>query len=142
MVDTSLWWWIIFGLDFLIYGFCCIMIIKRKNFTSISIRSPTLLLSTILSNFFMKIIIDLYKIFEKNEISSFYYIFRFIMILSMILRYQRILICCGIDSLSREEEKKKKKQYKEKKYLYHEKYYVRILLIGFVLFFIAHHLPS
>ena len=59
------------------------------------------------------------------------------MILSMILRYQRILICCGIDSLSREEEEFDKKQYKEKKYLYHEKYYVRILLIGFVLFFIA-----
>ena len=137
MADNDICWWILLGLDCVIYGLCCIMIIKRKNYTSISIRSPTLLLSTILSNFFMKIIIVLYKLLEKNEISSFYYIFRLMMILSVILRYERILICCNIDSLKREEEEFNRKHYKEKKYLYHEKFYVRILLIAFALFLIS-----
>ena len=137
MGDNNICWWILLGLDCLIYGLCCIMIIKRKNYTSISIRSPTLLLSTILSNFFMKIIIDLYKLFKRNEISSFYYIFRLMMVLSVILRYERILICCNINSLKREEEEFNRKQYKEKKYLYHEKFYVRLLLIAFALFLIS-----
>ena len=137
MGDNYIYWCILLGLDCIIYGLCCIMIIKRKNYTSISIRSPTLLLSTILSNFFMKIIIVLYKLFENNQISSFYYIFRLMMILSVILRYERILICCNIDSLKREEEEFNRRYYKEKKYLYHEKFYVRLLLIAFALFLIS-----
>ena len=59
------------------------------------------------------------------------------MILSMILRYERILICCDIESLKREEMEFNKSKYKEKRYLYHEKFYVRILLIAFFLFFIS-----
>ena len=133
----EIYWWILFGLDFLIYGLCCIMIIKRKNYTSISIRSPTLLLVTNISNFFMNLIIILYKIFEYNEISSFYYLFRFTMMLSIILRYERILICCRIEKLNKEEEELDRKQFIEKKYLYQEKFYVRLLIAVFGLLLIA-----
>ena len=136
-MNSSIFWWILFGIDFIIYGLCCIIIIKRKNYTSVSIRSPTLLLISILSNFFMNIIIILYQIFESNKISSFYYLFRLTMILSMILRYERIIICCRIDKLNKVEEELDKKQYTEKKYLYHEKFYVRILVVVFILFLIV-----
>jgi len=136
-MNSAIFWWILFVIDFIIYGLCCIIIIKRKNYTSVSIRSPTLLLISILSNFFMNIIIILYQIFESNNISSFYYLFRLTMILSMILRYERIIICCRIDKLNKVEEELDKKQYTEKKYLYHEKFYVRILVVVFILFLIV-----
>ena len=137
MGENSPLWWILFGINFLVYGLCCILIIKRKNYTSISIRSPTLLLGTILSNFFMNIIIIFYKIFENNNISSFYYLFRFMMILSMILRYERILICCKITKINKEEEELDRKQFTEKKFLYKEKFFVRLLLAAFTLFLIV-----
>ena len=137
MGENSPLWWILFGINFLVYGVCCILIIKRKNYTSISIRSPTLLLGTILSNFFMNIIIIFYKIFENNNISSFYYLFRFMMILSMILRYERILICCKITKINKEEEELDRKQFTEKKFLYKEKFFVRLLLAAFTLFLIV-----
>ena len=136
-MNSAIFWWILFVIDFIIYGLCCIIIIKRKNYTSVSIRSPTLLLISILSNFFMNIIIILYQIFKSNNISSFYYLFRLTMILSMILRYERIIICCRIDKLNKVEEELDKKQYTEKKYLYHEKFYVRILVVVFILFLIV-----
>ena len=137
MEEKEIFWWILFGLDFIIYGLCCIMIIKRKNYTSISIRSPTLLLLTNLSNFFMSIIIILHKIFKKNEISSFYYLFRLTMMLSIILRYERILICCRIEKLNKEEEELDRKQFIEKKYLFQEKFYVRLVIALFGLFLIS-----
>ncbi len=132
----DVFWWILFSLDFLVYGFCCIMIIKRKNYTSISIRSPTLILTNILGNFFMSIIIVLFQIFDSNYISSFYYLFRLMMILSILLSYQRILICCRIEKITKKEEEIDKKLLSEKKYLFQEKFYVRLLLCIFVLFII------
>ena len=126
--------WILFGFNCLIYGFCCIMIIKRKKYTCISIRSPTLLLSNVLSNFFMITIIVLYEIYKENYISSFYYIFRIIMVLSLILRYERILICYKINSMNKKEIELDRKQFTEKRYLFQEKFYMRILLGVFIIF--------
>jgi hypothetical protein len=131
------YWWIIFGFNFLLYGFCCILIIKRKNYTSISIRSPTLLLSTILGNFFINTIIVLYQIFENNIISSFYYLFRVMLFLSIILRYQRILICCKIDKMDKQEIELDRKEFSEKRFLFQEKFYVRILLVVLLIFLVA-----
>jgi len=134
---NSIYWWLIFCFNFLLYGFCCILIIKRKNYTCISIRSPTLLLSTILGNFFLTTIILLYQIFENNIISSFYYIFRVMLFLSIILRYQRILLCCKIDKLDKQEIELDKKQFSEKRFLFQEKFYVRILLGVLALFLVV-----
>ena len=135
--DNVYWWWILFGLNIIVYGLCCIMIIKRKNYTSISIRSPTLLLSTNFSNFLIITIITFYEIFEINLISSFYYIFRLTMVLSIILRYERILACCRVDKVKRDEIELDKRQFTEKKYLYQEKFYVRILICAFTIFLIV-----
>ena len=133
---NSIYLWIIFVFNFLLYGLCCILIIKRKNFTSISIRSPTLLLTTILGNFFISTIILLYQIFENNIISSFYYLFRVILFLSIILRYQRILMCCKIDKMDKQEIELDRKEFSDKRFLFQEKFYVRILLVVLVIFLV------
>ena len=136
-MENKIIWWILFCVDFIVYGICCVFIIKRKNFTSISIRSPTLLLFSILSNFFMSIIILLYKLYEKNVISSFYYLFRLMLIFSMIFRYERILVCCKTHRLNKLEEELDRKHFKEKRYLYQEKFYVRLLIGSSLLFLIV-----
>jgi hypothetical protein len=59
------------------------------------------------------------------------------MILSMILRYERILICCKITKINKEEEELDRKQFTEKKFLYKEKFFVRLLLAAFTLFLIV-----
>ena len=129
MNDEKNYFWFPLILDIIVYGVCCVMIFKRRHYTSISIRSPILLLSNILGNFFMNLIIAIFKITEENYVSSFYYWFRFMMVFSMILTYERILICCRIDKISREEEECDKKLLTEKKYLFQEKFYVRLLFI-------------
>ena len=126
MEAMNICWWILFGLNFIFYGITCIMIIKRKIYTSISMRSPTLLLMSILGNFFMIQIIILYKIFDINLISAFYFFFRVMMVLSLILRYQRIIKCCYI---YKNNEREDEKYFSNKRYLYQEKYYFKILAI-------------
>ena len=81
--------------------------------------------------------IVLYNILNLNIISSFYYLFRLMMILSMILTYERILICCRIDRINKEEEEIDKRLLSKKKYLFQEKFYVRLLLVVLLLFIIA-----
>ena len=122
---TEIFWWIPFAINFLLYGICCLLIIKRKTLTIISIRSPTLLLTTIIGNFLMSLIIILYKIIGQNFFSSFYYLFRAMMIVSLILRYERIIICCGINK----NDVADLKQFYDKRYIFTEKFYVRVLMI-------------
>ena len=121
---TEIFWWIPFAINFLLYGICCLLIIKRKTLTIISIRSPTLLLTTIIGNFLMSLIIILYKIIGQNFFSSFYYLFRAMMIVSLILRYERIIICCGINK----NDVADLKQFYDKRYIFTEKFYVRVLM--------------
>ena len=102
------------------------MILKRKIYTSISMRSPVLLLMTIVGNFCISQIIVLFKIFYNNNISAFYFFFRLMMILSLILRYERILKCYNIYNNNEREDEK---YFSNKRYLYQEKYYFKILVI-------------
>ena len=121
MESMEICWWILFSANFILYGVTCVMIIKRKRYTSISMRSPTLSLMTILGNFFLSQIIILYEIFDKNIISFFYYFFRVMMVVSLILRYERILKCCKIYKNSEREDEKyfsKKKVFIPRKILF------------------------
>ena len=99
MVDYNgkLIWIIIILFNCILYGLCCLLIIKRKNYTYISIRSPTLLLVTNFSNFLMSITLLLFKITESNYISIIFYVFRFTMFFSLIIRYERIITCFKTD---------------------------------------------
>ena len=126
MESTVIGWWIFFFFYSIIYGLTCFMTIKRKTFTSISIRSPTLSIIAILGNFFLGEIIILYKIFNINAFSPFYFLFRAMMIISLILRYERILKCCNTYKNSEREDEK---YFTKKRYLYQEKYYFKILIL-------------
>ena len=119
-------WWILFSINIFLYGATCIMILKRKIYTSISMRSPVLLIMTIFGNFCICQIIILFKLFNNNYISAFYFFFRLMMILSLILRYERILKCYNI---YKNNEREDEKYFSKKRYLYQEKYYFKILAI-------------
>ena len=119
-------WIIIIIFNCIVYGLCCLLIIKRKTFSYISIRSPTLLLMVNFSNFLLTIILILCKALELKFLSIFYYIFRITMIASILLRYERILACFKISI----------QKFYNKRRLLQEKFYVRLLLIIFAIFFI------
>jgi len=129
-------WIIIIIFNTLVYGICCLLIIKRKNFTAISIRSPTLLLCTILSNFIMTVTLILHKIVDNNFISIFYYIFRIMMSISIFLRNERILSCFKYNS-DKFNTGEIMEKFTLKRYLLLEKLYVKIFIGLFLLFFIG-----
>ena len=129
-------WIIIIIFNTLVYGICCLLIIKRKNFTAISIRSPTLLLCTILSNFIMTVTLILHKIIDNNFISIFYYIFRIMMSISIFLRNERILSCFKYNS-DKFNTGEIMEKFTLKRYLLLEKLYVKIFIGLFLLFFIG-----
>ena len=141
MSESNVFWWIPFGFNFILYGGCCVLILKRKNLSMISVRSPTLLLGTIMGNFLMSLVIIVSQLIGIDEddqksglfITSFYYLFRLMMIVSIFLRNERIILCCGINTNDTTD----MKQFYDKRYLFVEKFYVRILLGFFAVFFIG-----
>lgn len=120
-------WIIIIASNILIYGLCCFLIYKRKQFSGISVRSPMLLLCTNISNFAMSMIILLHKLFESNILSIFYYLFRLMMMIAFFLRYERILTCFKYNS-DKFNIKLNIEKFAEKRYLLQEKYYVKIYI--------------
>lgn len=134
--NNEIIWIIIIIFNAIIYGVCCFFIIKRKNFSAISIRSPTLLLCNNISNFIMSLTLILYKLVDSNFISIFYYVFRFMMDISIFLRYERILSCFkyNTDKFNTNENMEK---FAERRYLLQEKFYVRIFIGLFCIFFIS-----
>ena len=129
-------WIIIIIINVIIYGVCCFLILRRKNFTAISIRSPTLLLSSIVSNFIMNLVIILHKIVNSNFISIFYYIFRLMLTFSFFLKFERILICFRYnkDKFNTNENMEK---FADKRYLLQEKFYVKIFIGFFIVIFLS-----
>ena len=126
MEEIAIGWWFLFVFILLIYGLTCFMTIKRKTFTSISIRSPTISIITIIGNFLLSEMIILYKIYYNNAFSPLYFFFRVMMVVSLILRYERILKCCKTYKNSEREDEK---YFSRKRYLYQEKYYFKILIL-------------
>ena len=111
-------------------------IIKRKTFTSISIRSPNLLVINNIGNLFMSIIIIISKILKdkngKKIVSMFYYLTNFLMIIPFCLRFHRVTKCCEIY----ENEKSDIQLFSKKKYSYEEKYYLKYTFIIFGILFL------
>ena len=122
----DVFWWILFSVNFILYGSTCFMIFKRKKFTSVSVRSPVLLIVSIVGNFFVCQILILFRLFDSNDISSFYFFFRLMMIIPLVLRYERILRCCNI---YKNNEKEDEKYLAKKRYLFQEKFYFKIMMI-------------
>jgi hypothetical protein len=106
---------------------------KRSSFTSISIRSPKLLILNNIGNFFMSIIIIIPNLFEdKNDkkiVSIFYYLTNFLLVIPFCLRFQRIVKCCDIKS----DERLDLQELYNKRQLYEENYYLKFTLIVFAI---------
>ena len=124
--------WLIFSIFTIIfYGGCCFVLIRRRTYTCISIRSPKLLILNNLGNLFMCIIIILTNMLEndygKRIASFFYYLTNFLMIIPFCLRFKRIIKCCEIQKNERED----LKELYSKRQLYLEKHYIKLTLIIF-----------
>ena len=106
------------------------LIIKKSAFTSISIRSPKLLLLNNIGNLFMSIIIIITNFFDKEDkgkkiVSIFYYLTNFLIMIPFCLRFQRITKCCEIQK----DERTDLQQLYQKRYLYEEGFYIKLTLI-------------
>jgi len=128
-------WIILIIVNTLLYGLCCFILLKRKRFTCVSIRSPILLILNIIGNFLMTIITMIAfslnietNIGGKKICSLFYYITNFLIIVPLCLRFNRITKCCEINnefSLEIQGTNIKKNRYQEK-------YYIKVMLVIFV----------
>ena len=117
-------------INFLLYGLSCFIIMRRKTFTCISIRSPKLLILNILGNFFMSVIIIVTKYLENDEkkvCSYFYYVTNLLIIIPFCLRFRRIVKCCEININERLE----LQELDNNKYKFEENYNIKIMLIIF-----------
>ena len=132
---SNIVWIIIIIVNVIIYGLCGFLIIKKKSLTAISIRSPTLILGSILSNLIMSLTLILPKLVNSSFITIFYYIFRLMMTISFFLRFERILACFRYnkDKFNTNENMEK---FANKRYLLQEKFYVKIFIGVFVVIFI------
>ena len=132
-------WTILLIFDILIYAITTVLILKRRKYTSISIRSPVLLILNNLGTFLMSLIIIIVKMIGANHsyLSGLYYLTHIFIIVPFILRCQRLLVCCQLKT----DEQMDLQQFYNKKYLYGEKFYMKIFIICFlsltVIFFIA-----
>ena len=113
----------------LIYGIVCFIILRKKNYSLITIRSPVLLL---LNNFFAFltttcVIILLYEanMGIQQLIYTLFFIFQSGMMICFFLRSHRIINCCSIRTDQRQDIQK---FYKKKESL-KQPYYLKILLI-------------
>ena len=128
---SNIVWIIIIIVNVIIYGLCGFLIIKKKSLTAISIRSPTLILGSILSNLIMSLTLILPKLVNSSFITIFYYIFRLMMTISFFLRFERILACFRYnkDKFNTNENMEK---FANKRYLLQEKFYVKIFIGAFL----------
>ena len=126
-------WIILLIVNVLIYGICCFLILRRKTFTCISIRSPKLLILNIFGNLLMTIIIiltaGLNEDSDKKICSFFYYITNFLLFIPLCLRFRRIAKCCEINA----KESLNIQDFGREKYKFEEKYNIKLMLIIFII---------
>ena len=126
-------WIILLIVNLILYGLCCFLILRRKSFTCISIRSPRLLILNNIGNLLMAIIIILTEALDNNTskkiCSFFYYISNFLIIIPLCLRFRRIAKCCEIKI----DEKLQVEDFKNEKYKFQEKYNIKFMLIIFAI---------
>ena len=126
---------------FMIYFLCIYFIIKRKDYTCLSIRSPFLLILNNLSGFMIAFFIIFDKILKDHSeykdkfFGLIFYLFQILMIISFLMRNHRIYICCYIKS----DERVDIQLFYNKRHIFQENYYVKKLMIIFIIsFFIVY----
>lgn len=129
----EIFWLILLIFNILVYGACCFILLRRKSFTSISIRSPNLLILNNIGNLLISIIIILKKLIYSEAgqkySSMFYYSAYLLMMLSFIARFGRLIKCSEI----KKDEREDLQEIYNKNYLFQEKYYIKTVAIFFIL---------
>lgn len=125
-------------INFLLYSISFYFIIKRRKYSVVSVRSPTLLIMNNLGGFLMTTTFFTYEMVEKLykdsskriNLKAFcralpfnYIVFHMLMMISFILRCHRIIECCKINY----DERVEIKQFYKRRYLYKEQFYIKIL---------------
>ena len=133
----DIYYLILLLVDCILYFSCIFLIIKRKNYTCLSIRSPFLLVLNNSSGFMISVFIIVDKIlnfdYKDKTFGVFFYFFQILMILSFIMRSHRIYKCCYIKS----DERIDIQLFYNNRYIFQENYYVRNLVFIFVICFIV-----
>lgn len=132
---SNTWYIILLVINTLLYLICFFMILKRRKYSCISIRSPSLLLCNNIGGFMMTTVMIVNQIATKNKyyIPSIFFIFQTMMMISFFLRCHRIVICCQIKT----DERSDKQQFYNKRYIFQEKYYIKIMLVALALIIIV-----
>lgn len=140
MADNSspskTWYIALLVINTILYAVCVLMIIKRRKYSCISIRSPLLLLCNNIGGFMMTTVMIVNQIIEdKNKfyIPSLFFIFQTLMMISFFLRCHRIVKCCQIKS----DERSDKQQFYNKRYIFQEKYYIKLMIVALALVIIV-----
>ena len=124
-------------ITFVVYVLTIFLILKRKRFTALSIRSPLLLITNNISGCLCAIITMIELTNNDNGhqlinfVSSLYWLFQFLFVLSVILRCQRISTCLKMNSSILQDEKDSGDKKKLK-----EKYFFRILAFASLIFLV------
>ena len=112
------------------------MILKRRKYSCISIRSPFLLLCNNIGGFMMTTVMIVNQIIttdNKYYIPSIFFVFQTMMMISFFLRCHRIVVCCQIKT----DERSDGQQFYNKRYIFQEKYYIKIMLVALALIIIV-----
>ena len=134
--SSNPWYIILLVINTLLYLICFFMILKRRKYSCISIRSPFLLLCNNIGGFMMTTVMIVNQIIatkNKYYIPSIFFIFQTMMMISFFLRCHRIVVCCQIKT----DERSDKQQFYNKRYLFQEKYYIKIMLVALALIIIV-----
>jgi len=122
-------WLIFIIINTLLYGLCCMLLLRRQKLTCISIRSPKLLVLNNIGNLFMSLIILMSKLLDEDQgkkiVSMFYYLTNFLIIIPFCLRFQRIIKCCEIKN----DERQDLQELYTSRYLYEENFYLKLTAI-------------
>lgn len=135
-MEESTWNIILLVINTLLYLICFFMILKRRKYSCISIRSPFLLLCNNIGGFMMTTVMIVNPIIAKDNnyyIPSIFFIFQTMMMISFFLRCHRIVVCCQIKT----DERSDKQQFYNKRYIFQEKYYIKIMLVALALIIIV-----
>ena len=127
----------LFVFNMLLYFICIIIILIKRKYSCISIRSPVLLICNNFSGWFMTslLIINTWRVKGSDSLANYihildivfclYYPFQSLMIIAYSMRCLRVINCC---SISQEE----KKNFTERRDKYVEKHYIKLMLLLFV----------
>ena len=135
-MEESTWYIILLVINTLLYLICFFMILKRRKYSCISIRSPFLLLCNNIGGFMMTTVMIVNQIIATDNryyIPSIFFIFQTMMMISFFLRCHRIVVCCQIKT----DERSDKQQFYNKRYIFQEKYYIKIMLVALALIVIV-----